>query len=397
MTAIKLKHVDSFRDRHGRRRYYFRRDRGPRIALPGLPGSTEFMAAYQAALAGEESRRTAPKLRGNPGTFDRLVQDYFASADFQRLAPSTRKTYRSVIERLITDENIGHRLVKEMTREHVRKIVAKRAATPGAANSVLQKIKVLIHFAMDYGWRNDDPTLRVKKFAKGEFHTWTEDEIAAFERRWPIGSTPRLAFALLLYTGQRRSDVVGMSWTDVEDGTISVVPLKTKRSTNVKLWIPIHPALAEVLEHADRTTGTILVTNYGQAFAATGFGNYMADKIDDAALPARCVTHGLRKAAARRLAEAGCTTNEIAAITGHATLQEVARYTKAAEQRQLAKTAMKRLQDKPPVTAVQKPIARPISRPDSQTSVKGLGIIPKNPSNSAGAGGGWWSRGESNG
>jgi integrase len=37
--------------------------------------------------------------------------------------------------------------------------------------------------------------------------------------------------------------------------------------------------------------------------------------------------HGLRKAAARPLAEAGCTTHEIAAITGHKTLSEVERYT----------------------------------------------------------------------
>ncbi len=279
-----------------------------------------------------------------------------------------------------------------LTREHVRKIIAKRGDTPGAAKSVLRKLKVLIHFAVDYGWPHDDPTLRVKKFAKGEFHTWTEDEIGAFKRCWPIGSTPRLAFSLLLYTGQRRSDVVGMSWADVDDGTICVVPLKTKRSTGVKLWIPIHTALAEVLSQADRRTETILVTNYRQAFAATGFGNYMADKIDDAALPSRCVTHGLRKAAARRLAEVGCTANEIASITGRATLQEVSRYTKAAEQRMLAKSAMKRLEDRPPL----KPIARPISHLDSQTSTKGLGIIPKNPSNSAGAGESWWSRGESN-
>jgi integrase len=65
----------------------------------------------------------------------------------------------------------------------------------------------------------------MKKFAKGEYHTWTADELAAFETRWPIGSTPRLAFALLLYTGQRRSDVVGMAWSDVDDGAIQVTPL----------------------------------------------------------------------------------------------------------------------------------------------------------------------------
>lgn len=108
-----------------------------------------------------------------------------------------------------------------------------------------------------------------------------------------------------------------------------------------------------------------------------------AVKIDEAGLPKRCVTHGLRKAAARRLAEAGCTANEIAAITGHATLQEVSRYTKAAEQRKLAQAAMRRLS--PPRRAT-----------DSQTASRSLGIAPKNFNISKGLQEGWWSREESN-
>jgi integrase len=382
MTSIKLNHIDRFRDRHGKWRYYYRSGRGLRTALPGKPGAPEFMQAYEQAALGQPVERP-PRLRGAPGTFDRLVQEYFASADFLRLADSSRRTYRFVIERLVHEENIGHRLVRQMTREHVRRIMSKRAATPGAANSVLQKLKVLIRFAIDNGWRQDDPTLRLKKFAKGEFHTWTEEEIAQFERRWPIGSIARLAFALLLYTGQRRSDVVTMSWRDVEDGTIQVVPLKTRRSTGNKLTIPIHPALAQVLATCRSGEGTILKTSFRKPFTSNGFGNFMADKIEAAGLPARCVTHGLRKAAARRLAEAGCSTNEIAAITGHATLAEVSRYTKAAEQRRLAKAAMTRLE-------------RSCRDENSQTLPKSLGFVPKIPGVSTGAGEAWWSRGESN-
>jgi integrase len=56
-----------------------------------------------------------------------------------------------------------------------------------------------------------------------------------------------------------------------------------------------------------------------------------------------CSAHGLRKAAARRLAEAGCSTHEIAAITGHASLKEVARYTEAADRKRLAKSAMAKI------------------------------------------------------
>ena len=271
-----------------------------------------------------------------------------------------------------------------MSREHVRRILAKRSETPGAANSVLQKLKVLIHFAIDNGWRKDDPTLRIKKYAKGEFHTWTEEEIAQYEKRWPVGTTERLAFALLLYTGQRRSDVVTMSWADVKDGMICVTPLKTRRTSGVKLWIPIHPALQEVLDAADRNDGTILQTAFGHSFTSNGFGSgFMAVKIDKAGLPKRCETHGLRKAAARRLAEAGCTANDIAAITGHATPQEVSRYTKAAEQKKLAQAAMRRLS--PP-----KPQA------DSQTGSKGLGIAPKKTNEIRSVGEAWWSRGGSN-
>lgn len=88
---------------------------------------------------------------------------------------------------------------------------------------MLKKLRILVRFAIDKGWRHDDPCARVKKFPEGEFHTWTDDEIAAFERRWPLGTLARTAFALLLYTGQRRSDVVRMAWPDVEDGIIHVV------------------------------------------------------------------------------------------------------------------------------------------------------------------------------
>ncbi len=300
------------------------------------------MAAYERAVIGETTE-TAPKLRGAPGTFDRLAQDYFSSPEFLRLGPTTQRAYRPVIERLIRDEGIGHRLVSEMTREHVKRMMAKRSATPGAANDMLKKLRILTHFAIDAGWRRDDPCTRLKMFAAGEFHTWTEEELDQYEREWPIGTTERLAFALLLHTGQRRSDVVSMSWGDVNDGTISVTPLKTRRSTGVKLWIPIHPALAEVLDTCEPHGGRILQTSFGSPFTSNGFGNFMADKIARAGLPDRCVTHGLRKAAARRLAEAGCTANEIAAITGHATLAEVSRYTKAAEQKKLARAAMARL------------------------------------------------------
>jgi hypothetical protein len=96
------------------------------------------------------------------------------------------------------------------------------------------------------------------------------------------------------HTGQHRSDVVRMAWDDVCDGMISVVPVKTKRTSHMKLRIPIHPNLAAVLDVRAANPSTILQTSFGKPFSNDGFGNYTAQKIEMAGLPARCVTHGLR-------------------------------------------------------------------------------------------------------
>jgi enterobacteria phage integrase len=152
-----------------------------------------------------------------------------------------------------------------------------------------------------------------------------------FERRWPEGCRERLTFALLLYTGQRGSDVYRMTWADIVGDTIRVAQQKTA----AKLAIPIHDALQRELAVASHSYETILVTAYGKRFSLKGFGNIISNAIRAAGLPKRCKAHGLRKAAARRLAEAGCSANEIAAITGHKTLAEVERYTRAADQERL--------------------------------------------------------------
>jgi integrase len=338
MARIRLKYVDSYVDCTGQQRHYFRRGRHAlRIALPGHPGSPEFMEAYQAALAGEVP--TQKRWRGEPGTFNRLIQEYFESTSFTRLSQSSQRPYKLVIERWVRDEGIGHRLVRQMTRQHVDKMLAKRQATPGAANDLLKKVRILIGFARANGWRKDDPTDSIKRYKANTFHTWTDTEIGMFENRWAVDTPERLAFALLLFTGQRRSDVVRMSWPDIEEGMIRVVQQKTK----AKLSVPIHPELEDILAATPKRHVMILVTQQGKPFSAAGFGNWMADKIAAAGLPDACVTHGLRKAAARRLAEAGCSTLEIMAVTGHKSLTEVENYTRQAQQQSSARAAMGKL------------------------------------------------------
>jgi integrase len=87
---------------------------------------------------------------------------------------------------------------------------------------------------------------------------------------------------------------------------------------------------------------TFLLTEYGHPFSAAGFGNWFRTQCDLAGLP-HCTAHGLRKAAARRMAEAGCTNQQIKSITGHKTDKEVARYTAAADQIRLSDQAIEAL------------------------------------------------------
>jgi enterobacteria phage integrase len=75
-----------------------------------------------------------------------------------------------------------------------------------------------------------------------------------------------------------------------------------------------------------------------------GFSGFMRDAITAAGLPLDCQPHGLRKAAGRRLAEAGCTTKQIMAILGHKSIAEAERYTREANQIRLATAAMSLLE-----------------------------------------------------
>lgn len=183
--------------------------------------------------------------------------------------------------------------------------------------------------------------IRVKLRASTGFKTWPEDAIAQFEARHAIGSKARLAFGLLLYTAQRRGDVIRMGRQHIKDGFIRVAQQKT----GTVLEIPIIRELREILAaHPVGHHLTFLTVRAGEPFTGVAFTNWFRDRCAEAGLPRGLVVHGLRKAACRRLAEAGCSASQIAAISGHATLREIERYIKAADQKRLATAAMEAVQ-----------------------------------------------------
>lgn len=337
MARVTLRYVQAFTDRHGRMRYYFRKG-GRQTPLPGSPQDPAFLKAYEALMA--EHAAPANASTGNRD-FEALIRSYYASADWAALKPSSRPGYRSHIEALRAQ--MGKRLVHQMRREHVMTMMARMASTPGAANNRLKRLRGLLRHARDLGWIDTDPSQGVRLYRSGEFHTWTPAEMAMFEAHWPQGSQQRLAYALHLYTGQRKSDVRKMGWGDIEGGMIRV----TQEKGGARLWIPLHPELqAELARHARRHV-IILASERGAQRSDGGYGNWFRAACKAAGLPDRCSSHGLRKAAAVNLAETGCTAHEIAAITGHKSLSEVERYTRAASQKRLARTAMERLTVKP--------------------------------------------------
>lgn len=208
VAVLKLKYVNEYRDRTGKMRRYFRRGstRGP---LPGDIGSVEFLAAYQGFLGDRPAERSA-KLAGSLGL---LITEFYASRAFRNLKPSSRQTYRAALEPIAKAH--GHRTAR-ITHRQAAKLIADIGETrPAMANLTKRVLQAVYKFAVKAGWVDANPIIGIDSFKGGTHHTWTEGELQAFEKRWPLGTRQRLAYTLLLYTMQRVGDVAKMNRADI--------------------------------------------------------------------------------------------------------------------------------------------------------------------------------------
>ncbi|SFJ73980.1 Site-specific recombinase XerD [Celeribacter neptunius] len=341
---FRLKYVVEDTDRHGNVRLYYRHN-GSKIRLRGPVGSPEFLADYRRAANPQKEKKTTTAKPGRvvPRSVKWLCVQYYKSAMFTELDPRTQKVRRSILERFCQHKNDGDKPFALLLPRHIRVRRDEMADRPEAANGMVKALRQLYRYALRYDHHDDNPAEKVE-YLKGNpdgFHSWSLGEIEKYEDAHPVGTPARLALALALYTGQRRADLVTLGKQHVRDGWLTFTQHKGRNHKPVRMEIPVIPELQKIIDATPTGDLTFLVTAFNRPFTSNGFGNRFRKWCDEAGLP-NCSVHGLRKAAAARLAELGCTEQEIMAITGHTTSKEVTRYTRAASQKTRAESALRR-------------------------------------------------------
>src|SRR5438067_192 len=248
VSRIRIKYVHGYLDRHGRSRHYFRRPGIKRIALPGLPGSPEFNAAYETALAGNAvPRMQVGSNRTIPGNVNAVIVGYYSSTEFSNLKEGTRRERRRILEKFRCEH--GNKGTAGIQSHHIEAMVAAKLSTPAEALNFLKAIRALLDYAVKAKMRSDNPAKNVTKpKLGGSFYTWSEHDIAKFEKNFPIGTKARLAFGLLLYTAQRRGDVIRMGRQHIRNTQQGAVIYVRQEKTGAELLIQIHPELQKIID-----------------------------------------------------------------------------------------------------------------------------------------------------
>jgi integrase len=335
MTTVRLKYVNSFVDRHGRARFYFR-VRGHRWPLPN-PGTPGFMAAYEACKARMATPAATARVIFGPNTLGWAIERFLASGEYASRAAATRRADRCILDEL--RRYAGGGLLRDLQARHVKNIRNhfRETFSNSTADVATAVLSVVWNFADEHLQLdlNTNPTIGIRRLHKtrSEREPWPEEVMAAFDAN--AAPAMRLAFLLLLYTGQRRADVVKMKWSQFDGESIEVLQQKTGEP----LVIPCHKRLREGLERQPRNSEFILIGERGGPLVPESLSMAFRRTLRRAGITGYSV-HGLRKNAGVALADAGCDMREIMAILGHRTFAMALHYTKRADQKRRARTAM---------------------------------------------------------
>jgi site-specific recombinase XerD len=320
------------------------------------------MLAYNEALKASAFLSKEPRVK--VGTFASLALSYFNSAKFKSHSPETQRSQRGIINGLVAAH--GDRSVA-IRQDHIQAMVDAKAATPSAARNLLNVIRSLMDHAIDLKLRTDNPAIGVKRpRIKGKgFRSWKDEHCAKFEVKWPVGTRARLAYELLSCTGLRRSDIVRVGRQHIRqlDEPLTIGPYtitheialgQQKTDENVG-GLLILPQLQAAIDAMPSDNFTFIVTKNGSPLTKESFGNWFHECCIEAGLTAEVIdasgrakglsSHGLRKRMAERLAYLGCGDEWIAAVLGHKDTRQVKVYTKGANKRRMARSALATLID----------------------------------------------------
>lgn len=317
--------------------YYFRRGKGKRIRLPS-PGSPGYEESYRAARAGMAGSQAPTSTKH---TLKWLVARYRDRSAYLALSDATRRQRDNILKGVL--ETAGEASYQRITRKTIVEGRERRASTPAQARNFLDAMRGLFRWALEAELVTVDPTAGIKNPSRPKgagFAAWTEDDVAAYEARWPAGTKERVWLHVLLYTGLRRGDAVILGRQHVRDG---VAMLRTEK-TDTEVNIPILPELEETLAIGPTGDMAFIVGVNGLPLTKETFGNMFRAACNAAGV--RKSAHGVRKIGATRAAESGLTVNELEALYGWTGGTMASHYTKTADRKRLALAAAEKIRNR---------------------------------------------------
>lgn len=292
--------------------------------------------------------RVKSTVRGD--TVDALIAAWERSPEWRDLSHKTQYLYTTYLRPF---NIIGHITLDRVDRRaiiDIRNAIAEHRGN-GAATAFVKVASKLFAWAIENDRADKSPAAGVKRLPGGELPAWSETDAAL-----AIANLPehlRRSVVLALYTGQRRGDLIALTWADYDGQRIRLTQQKRTRAKATQMVIPCHPDLRAELDawRQGRLAGigrALILTNAkGKPWVPNNLTTQLGTALDAIpGFPTGRNIHGVRKLAATNLAHAGCTMHQIAAITGHKTLAMVQLYTQSAEQERLAESAISRLNQK---------------------------------------------------
>jgi len=289
------------------RTYYYAWRGGPR--LTGEPGTPEFMASYNEAVANRSA--------SDKSLFRSLIAHYRASDDYRRLAPSTKKQWARWLDQI--GKHFGELSVAQFGRtERIRPVILKwrsaYADKPRTADYAMQVLSRVLSYAVDpLGVLPSNPCEGIRRLYSGSRASiiWTDADIAQIKEV----CSPEIAFVvdLAAHTGLRLGDLLRLSWSHV--GEDAIIITTGKSSHKREAIIPIYDELRTVLDRIPRRSPVVLTNSRGRPWA--GFNASFAKAKQKAWPQGKDLHfHDLRGTAATKFYVAGLSEREIAEIMG---------------------------------------------------------------------------------